>query len=137
MDDIASFRGFKIWEPSSPFLHRLSDFGNIYRRETDQVIGIRISSAHTNMHSVAHGGLLATIADCAIGNAINTRLDTAVVTVQMSLSYLSATPDGSWLEAHVGIEKRGRALIFASCNLFADDKPVLNVSSVFAIRRPL
>ena len=57
--------GFARWRPSSPFMTHLADLGALDRRDTDSVLALRVGEAHTNMHGMAHGGLLATLADSA------------------------------------------------------------------------
>lgn len=127
---------FERWESTSPFLQQLSKFGPIYRHVSGDVLALRVTGAHTNMHSVAHGGLLATLVDCAIGHRINNRLNVSVVTAQMSITYLQAARENSWLEVHTQIDRQGRKLIFATCVLKADGEDVLKATAVFAVRRP-
>lgn len=129
-----SQEGFTQWNPASPFVRRLNEFGPIYHRKDDQVVALQIGSNHTNMYSMAHGGLLATLIDCALGNAIVIRLEIAVVTVQMSISYLKAVHEGDWLEAHTRIDRKGRRLVYATCTLQVETTEITQASAVFTIR---
>ncbi|MFY3332278.1 PaaI family thioesterase [Achromobacter xylosoxidans] len=127
--------GFAPWQPSSQFMRHLADLGGFYRRAADDVLAMRIGAAHGNMHGMAHGGLLATLADSALGYVIAHQCQASVVTAQMSVEYLNAVMPGDWLEAHVTIGKRGKRLIYATCHLKVDERLVLKASAVFAVRQ--
>lgn len=126
--------GFEPWLPSSPFMTHLAEQGPLYRRDADCVLAMRVELAHTNMHAIAHGGLLATLADSALGYTIAQRAHLSVVTVQMSVDYLNPVKPGDWLEAHVRIDKQGRRLIYANCLLQVEDRVMLKANAVFAVR---
>ncbi|KRC70078.1 Thioesterase superfamily protein [compost metagenome] len=129
--------GFEPWQPSSPFMTHLAELGALYRRDADSVLAMRVAHAHTNMHAIAHGGLLATLADSALGYTIAQRAHLSVVTVQMSVEYLNPVKPGDWLEAHVRIDKQGRRLIYANCLLQVEDRVMLKANAVFAVRAAL
>lgn len=131
-NDIPS--GFQVWEPTSLFMSYIIQIGAIYKNEASSVFGLRIDETHANMHGVAHGGLLATLADCAFGTYISQECKAPVVTVNMSLDYLNVTKIGDWLEAHVKIDKQGRRLIYASGSLQAQGKTLVKVNGIFAVR---
>ncbi|MOA09716.1 Thioesterase superfamily protein [compost metagenome] len=126
--------GFERWTPSSPFMTHLADLGAFYRRDADGVMALRVGEPHTNMHGMAHGGLLATLADSALGHTIAQQLQVSVVTVQMSVEYLNAVKPGDWLQAHVRIDKQGRRLIYANCLLQVEGRVMLKANAVFAVR---
>ena len=112
----------------------LAELGALYKRDADSVLAMRVGHAHTNMHSIAHGGLLATLADSALGYTIAQRAHLSVVTVQMSVEYLNPVKPGDWLEAHVRIDKQGKRLIYANCLLQVEDRVMLKANAVFAVR---
>lgn len=112
----------------------VAEIGNLYQTDAGNVLALRVQELHTNMHNIAHGGLLATLADCALGYYIGKETQTSSVTVQMSVEYLNAVKPGDWLEAHVQIDKKGRRLIYASCQLKVGAKVMLKASAVFAVR---
>lgn len=127
--------GFAPWRPSSPFMQHLADLGGFYRRAADDVLALRVSEVHGNMHGMAHGGFLATLADSALGFVIAHQCQASVVTAQMSVEYLNAVMPGDWLEAHVTIDKRGKRLIYATCRLQVGERLMLKASAVFAVRQ--
>lgn len=125
--------GFTPWPPSSPFMEHL---GQMYRSEREDgsiVLALRLGVTHTNMHDIAHGGMLATLADNALGHVVALKANTSVVTVQMSLDFMSAVKPGDWLEAHVMVDKIGRRLIYATCRLMVGERSMLKASGVFAV----
>ncbi|OZI24431.1 thioesterase [Bordetella genomosp. 7] len=126
--------GFTPWSPSSPFMRHLAEVGALYRSNHGHVLALRLADAHTNMHHIAHGGLLATLADSALGFYINQEAGLSVVTVQMSVEYLNPVRPGDWLEAHVHIDKQGRRLLYATCLLQVDGRVMLKANAVFAVR---
>jgi uncharacterized protein (TIGR00369 family) len=115
-------------------MKHIAALGDLYLRESDGVMALLITHEHANMHAIAHGGLLATLADCALGSTVARQSGTSVVTVQMSLEYMNAVRAGDWLQAHVQIDKQGRRLIYAGCVLKVQDRMMLRASAVFAVR---
>src|ERR1041384_1854014 len=59
--------GFEPLFRTSPFLDTIGPL--FYRRDPDRglVIGLRIAEKHANARGIAHGGLLVTLADIALG----------------------------------------------------------------------
>lgn len=120
--------------------------GPVYIRRAPGVVlvmALRVAARHTNIIGTAHGGMLITLADSAIGTGIALARNSAeppqaMVTVNLSSDFLGAALPGDWLEAHVRVRKRGSRLAFAECDLQVGDRPVLRCSGVFASsRRPL
>ncbi|MGE3245995.1 MAG: PaaI family thioesterase [Beijerinckiaceae bacterium] len=70
-----------------------------------------------NSLGIAHGGLVATLADAAMGGAARSALaaQNTVVTVTMQTSYFA--PAKGRLEAEAHVVKRTRALVFAECEV--------------------
>jgi uncharacterized protein (TIGR00369 family) len=115
-------------------MRHIAALGDVYLREPDGVMALLITPAHANMHAMAHGGLLATVADCALGSTVSRQTGSSVVTVQMSVEYMNAVKAGDWLEAHVQIDKQGKRLVYAGCVLKVEDRVMLRASAVFAVR---
>jgi uncharacterized protein (TIGR00369 family) len=114
-------------------MSHIAALGAIYVRVSDGTMALTVSQSHGNMLGIAHGGLLATLADCALGSAVARQSGKSAVTVQMSLDYMNAVKMGDWLEAHVQIDKLGRRLIYASCLMKAGDRVMLKANAVFAV----
>ena len=127
--------GFEPLPASSPFVTLM---GTLYFRAKDngiRVLALEVVNDHMNMHANAHGGMLATLADSALGYNISRMAKRGVVTAQMNLEFLSAVQEGDWLEAHVTMDKQGSRLIFASCDLLVGERRVLKTTAIFAVRR--
>lgn len=110
--------------------------GPIYTRRTEAcaVLALRVAERHLNIQGVAHGGMLTTLADNALGMnvALARGIRGAQVTVSLTADFLSSARAGDWLEAHVVINRLGQRMAFANCDLKVGDKLVLRSSAVFA-----
>ena len=131
--------GFALLEAGGGYFRQL---GPVYiRREgAGAVVGLRIAEQHLNMGGVAHGGMLTTVADSALG--INISLARGKrggqVTVTLSADFLASARRGEWMEAHVEVTRLGRTLAYANCELRAGERRILRASGVFAfVDRPL
>jgi uncharacterized protein (TIGR00369 family) len=116
----------------------LTHAGPLFQKDAPNggvVIALRIADKHTNMRGIAHGGMLVTLADSALGRNMHlTRKPSApMVSVNLSTDFLGAAKVGDWLEAHVEIRKHGARLSFAECQLVVDGKVVVRCSGVFAV----
>lgn len=127
-------RGFKeLQRGSSPFL---SSLGPLYAKSDGSgvVIGLRIEERHLNTRGVAHGGMLVTLADSALGIviAMSRSPPQPMVTVNLSADFADVARAGDWVEARVDVQKMGRRLAFASCHLWVGGRRVLRASGIFA-----
>ena len=117
---------------TSPFLDRVGPF--FFRREDrDLVLGVRVGEAHANARGTAHGGLLLTLADVALGYQLAFSQDppVAATTVSISADFLGPASLGDWVEAHVEMQQLGSRMAFANAYLTAGDKRVARVSASF------
>ncbi len=131
--------GYTPLIPGGPWL---AHAGPIYQRPGPHgtvVIALRVDPQHTNMRGIAHGGMLVTLADSALGRNMNLtrKAVAAMVSVNLSTDFIGAAKVGDWLEAHVEIRKHGARLSFAECQLRVGDKVVVRCSGVFAVVEPL
>lgn len=100
------------------------------------VFGLPLQERHTNAMGVAHGGMLLTLVDVALGINLERRREfpqpvVSFVTVSMTSEFLSPARVDDWLEAHVTIRRMGR-LAFGDCLLLVDDRCVVRASGVFS-----
>lgn len=130
--------GFVLLRRGGPFMAGL---GPLYcrRSEGQIVIALRIDARHTNMRGIAHGGMLATLADGALGIGLTLASDDKVsfVTVNLSTDFVAAAHPGDWVEAHIDIQRVGRRMAFANCYLQVGEERILRASGVFAVMAPL
>lgn len=126
--------GFKPLFRSSPVIDLI---GPVYSRGegADLVLALRVEAKHCNMRGTLHGGILATLADVALGYAIafSTTPPTGLVTANLSLDFAGTAKIGDWLEARVDVQKKGSRLAFANCYISAGEQRIVRASAVFVV----
>ena len=129
--------GFRAIHRGGPFLTAL---GPLYVKTSGEtpVIGLRVEEKHLNMRGIAHGGMLVTLADSALGIALASSRTPPqpMVTVNLSTDFADAARVGDWIEARVDIQKVGARLAFANCYLVVGTRRILRASGVFALVPP-
>ncbi len=124
--------GFEPLFRTSPYTQTI---GPLYHRKGSDplVLGVRILDKHANARGFAHGGLLLTLADVALGYALAFRESppAALVTANISADFAGSAKVGDWVEAHVDIQKSGKRLAFANAYLTANGERILRASAVF------
>jgi uncharacterized protein (TIGR00369 family) len=130
--------GFELLQRGGPYIAAL---GPLYcrRNGNDIVIAIRIEERHTNMRGIAHGGMLASLADSVLGIGISLACDgkKSCVTINLSTDFVEAARPGDWVEGHLDIQRIGDRVAFANCYLQVGEKRILRASGVFAVMKPL
>ena len=116
--------------------------GPLYmRRAADAlpVVALRIDDKHLNLLGIAHGGLLVTLADSALGFVLNhaRNVPLSLVTVSLSTDFAAPAMRGDWVEAHVDILRIGSRMAFANCCLHVGERRILRASGVFAVIKPV
>jgi acyl-coenzyme A thioesterase 13 len=118
--------------------------GPFYERRhgTDVSLGLRIEKRHCNSRDICHGGLLATLADLALGYSALAAGKTAggpdrdkqsFVTVNLSLDFAGSAKAGDWVESAVEVHKTGSRLAFANGYLVANGVRIVRASAIFAL----
>lgn len=120
---------------ASPFLDLL---GPLYSRRDENgglMIAVHIGEQHCNLRGTAHGGLLCTLADVALGysTAFSQDPPLAMATVNLSLDFCGAARLGDLVEVRTTIHKVGQRLAFASADLRCGEHAVARGSAVFHI----
>lgn len=118
----------------------LRDAGPYYLRKTDActIVGLRVRQSHVNYVGVAHGGVLATLADVALSLQPHL-LDPEglpVTTVSLTTNFLAAAKLGDWLEAECRIDRAGKRLAYTSGEIRCDGKVLMSMTGVFNLLRP-
>lgn len=136
LNDMAIPEGFR------PYVHKGTSYfqtlGDLYVREMPNgllVIGLHVSPQHCNRLGIPHGGMLATLADTALGMGLHLARQSraTMVTVNLSLDYLASAKVGEWLEAHVTPRRLGRQLAFGDCVLRVGEREVLRATGIFSV----
>jgi uncharacterized protein (TIGR00369 family) len=125
--------GFELFDGGADFMELV---GPVYARGDggERVLALRVEDRHRNAGGVAHGGLLATLVDFALGRAIEADADDDQprMTVSLTTDFLRPVEPGAWLEAHTRVERLGGTLAFAECSLIVDGDEVVRGRAVFA-----
>lgn len=101
---------------------------------TDRVFALRVEERHLNQAGAAHGGLLATLVDFAIGRAVQASADAeGAVTVSLTTDFLGPARAGDWVEARTEVERLGGRLAFADCSLSVEGREVVRGRAVYAV----
>ena len=101
----------------------------------DLVIGLRVEAKHCNARGTAHGGILATVADVALGYtmAFSSTPPANLVTAHLALDFAGTAKIDDWLEAHVDVQKQGSRLSFANCYITVNGQRIVRASAVFLV----
>lgn len=131
--------GFEPLFRTSPFLDTI---GPVFcRRDPERglVVGLRIAEKHANARGIAHGGLLVTLADIALGYHMAFSQDppAGLITASLTADFAGAAKVGDWVEVHVDVQKLGGRLAFANAYLTVDGERIVRASAVFARAAPL
>jgi uncharacterized protein (TIGR00369 family) len=109
----------------------------LYSKRTERavIIGLRLAKAHTNARGLVHGGLIAALADNAMGYscAQATGWTTSYVTVTLSVDYISSAQIGQWLAVECEVIKTGSTLCFAQSLIKADDAVIARANATFRV----
>ena len=111
----------------------------LYSRIVDNAvqIGLWLGEAHCNSRGFVHGGVLAALADNAMGlSYINAGRAAGhdmqgAVTVSLSVDYAGSAKLGTWLVIQPRVIKAGRNMGFVDAIIMADGAPVARASSTF------
>jgi acyl-coenzyme A thioesterase 13 len=101
----------------------------------DLVLALRVEARHCNARGTIHGGILATLADVALGYtmAFASTPPTSLVTASMTLDFAGTAKIGDWIEAAVDVLKQGGRLAFANCYITVGEQRIVRASAVFLV----
>lgn len=129
---VPHFRKSRFTDPWEPLYSRSA------AREIS--IGLWLAEAHCNSRGLVHGGLIASLADNAMGLSCMAALQTegaapagGLVTISLSTDYLGSAKLGQWLATDTHFVKTGRSVCFADCLVKADGEPVARASATFKV----
>jgi uncharacterized protein (TIGR00369 family) len=109
----------------------------IYSRRTADavIIGLRLAKPHTNSRGLIHGGLIAALADNAMGLSCGIKLvgGTRLVTVSLAVDFIGSAAIGQWLAVESEVIKTGGTLCFAQCRVIADEAVIARANGTFRV----
>jgi len=126
------FRQSPLTEPWEPLFSR--------REASKVVIGLYVREAHCNSRGMLHGGLIAAIADNAMGLSCVEALagegrkpERGLVTVSLATDFMGAAKIGQWFEVDTSYVKTGRTLCFAQAFVTADGEVIARADARFKV----
>ena len=109
----------------------------LYSRRTENavIIGLRLARPHTNGRGLIHGGLIAALADNAMGYscAQMTNWTTSFVTISLTVDFAGSAEIGQWCSIESDVIKTGKTICFAQCLIKADDVAIARASGTFRV----
>ncbi len=109
----------------------------IYSKRTEKavIMGLRLAKPHTNARGLIHGGLIAALADNAMGYSCAqvTGWISSFVTISMSIDFIGAAEMGQWLSVESDVIRTGSTICFAQSLIKADDVVIARANGVFRV----
>ena len=127
-------QGFERYYRQSP----LTDpWEPLYSKRTERavIIGLRLARPHTNARGLIHGGLIATLADNAMGHSCAHRMGetSSLVTIGLSVDFVGTAQIGQWLTVEPDVIKTGSTICFAQSFIKADDVVIARANATFRV----
>ena len=109
----------------------------LYSKKTDKavILGLRLAKPHTNARGLIHGGLIAALADNAMGYSCAQAMDwsASLVTVSLAIDFVGSAQVGQWLAVETDVIRTGGTLCFAQCLVKADDDVIARANGTFRV----
>ena len=126
--------GFEPHLRKSPFT---DPWEPLYSRKTDKavIMGLWLAKPHTNARGLIHGGLIAALADNAMGYSCAQATDwrTSFVTISLAVDFTGSAQIGQWLSVDSEVIKTGSTLCFAQCRVTADELMIARANATFRV----
>ncbi|MBC7768839.1 MAG: PaaI family thioesterase [Phycisphaerales bacterium] len=130
--------GFELFTRPSPLM---DPWRPLYARaEPDRfVLGVYLREPHTNSRATAHGGLIAALADQAMGMSCGVKLRAEGANVanlwtsSLTIDYLGAANVGQWLAVDTQFSRVGKTLCYAECDVAADGQTIARGRANFRV----
>ena len=103
------------------------------KRDGDhRLFGLLVEEKHANGHGIAHGGLLVTLADNALGLTVwEAGGWRPCVTVQLNTQFISAVHPGEFVEVRTEILRGSGSTVFVRATLTVGDRIVAAADGVW------
>ena len=131
-DGLEPPEGFVRMRPSGPFTEHNGPYYGLQGAETT-VHGLWVLPRHANRLGVVHGGMMATFLDTLLGQAVLAAAGKPIVTIHLSIDYLSMARVGEWLEGRATITRATRDVVFAEARAQVGGRDVARSSGVFKV----
>ena len=109
----------------------------LYAKRTDEavIIGLRLAKPHTNGRGLIHGGLIAALADNAMGYSCAQRMGwtSSLVTIGLAVDFIGTAQIGQWLAVESDVIRTGSTICFAQSLIKADDVVIARANGTFRV----
>lgn len=126
--------GFEPHFRKSPFT---DPWEPLYSKRTDKavIIGLRLATPHTNARGLIHGGLIAALADNAMGYSCAHLMGSApsLVTIGLAVDFVGTAEVGQWLAVEPEVIRAGSTICFAQSLVKADDVVIARANATFRV----
>jgi uncharacterized protein (TIGR00369 family) len=138
MNDKTPAADAAVFDPAAAGFERVKahNFGELVGpiwRRGDPLFGFTAADKHGNHIGIAHGGMLATFADQAMGMTAMRQTGKPHATISLNIEYVGAVHIGDFVEAHCEIVRITRSVIFMRSTLKVGDRIVATGSGVWKI----
>jgi uncharacterized protein (TIGR00369 family) len=133
--------GFEPHQRKSPVT---SPWEPLYaQRGVDSVkLGFVLAEAHCNGRGMLHGGVIAALADNAMGLSLGAALAasglgegvTGIVTTNLAVDYLGIAKLGQWIEIAPRVVKAGKSSGVVDAIVTADGAPIARANASFRVQ---
>ncbi len=113
------------------------------RTATAVILGLRLAKPHTNSRGLIHGGLIASLADNAMGYSCGqvmggvtsegTRRNSSLVTISLAVDFIGSANIGQWLAVESEVIRTGSTICFAQSLIKADDAVIARANATFRV----
>ena len=109
----------------------------LYSKQTNKavIIGLRLAKPHTNGRGLIHGGLIAALADNAMGYSCAQAMgwSASLVTISLSVDFTGSAEIGQWLAVESDVVRTGGTICFAQSLIKADDVVIARANATFRV----
>jgi len=117
----------------------------LYSQRTDRavILGLRLAKPHTNSRGLIHGGLIASLADNAMGYSCAqvmsgvmggvTGGQSSLVTISLAVDFIGSAQIGQWLAVESEVIRTGHTICFAQCLIKADEAVIARANATFRV----
>jgi uncharacterized protein (TIGR00369 family) len=136
MNDTHIPEGFEPHFRKSPFT---DPWEPLYSKKTEKavIMGLRLATPHTNARGLIHGGLIAALADNAMGYSCAQAMGWAssLVTISLAIDFVGSAEIGQWLSVESEVIRTGSTICFAQSLIKADEAVIARSSGTFRVVR--
>ena len=126
--------GFEPHFRKSPFT---DPWEPLYSKRTEKAVhlGLRLAKPHTNSRGLIHGGLIASLADNAMGYSCAQAMgwNASLLTISLSVDYAGSAEIGQWLAVECEVIRTGSSICFAQSLIKADDVVIARANGTFRV----